>query len=83
MLDAKRVGYIDTDNIFLLRNGDDYNYVTYISLKGENSIGFLKQMFYHSVRPMQGKQKFQEAGLDLTAVTKGKGAWKQFAELMK
>lgn len=40
-------------------------------------------MFAKNKKLMQGAKKFQDAGFDLTNVTKGKDAWKKFAGLMK
>lgn len=59
-LDGTRSGFIDTDNIFLLRRGEDYQYVTFFNLKGDDSIGLAKMMFTKAKKQMMGIKMFEE-----------------------
>lgn len=79
LADGDKVGFINTESILLLREGEAYTYVTYLSLKGENSIGVVKQMFSFGKNQMQGYKKFKDYNLELAPPTKGKDAWKTFA----
>ena len=82
MVDGASVGMINTESILLLRKGDDYRYVTYISLKGENSKGMSKLMFSDGKNQMQGYKRFMDYKLELAPPKKGKEAWKTFTEYM-
>ena len=54
LLDGKKNGFVNTDNFFLLRKGENYDYVTFINTKGENSIGYTRQMFDSTKKQMIG-----------------------------
>lgn len=80
--DGERTGFINSDNILLLRKSESYEYATYFTLKGENSIGYNRMMFSNSKKPMIGIKKFEEYDLKLDSATKGKDAWKKFSTMM-
>ena len=70
---------MDTDQLFLIRKGELYDYCLFFKLKGECLLGFSAQMFNIKARgPLLGAKKFVDAKFKLQKVTKGKFAWKEF-----
>ena len=82
LADGANLGFINSESILLLRKGDAYRYVSYISLKGEGSKGMAKQMFSNGKNQMKGYKQFLDYNLELAPAKKGKDAWKAFAEYM-
>ena len=80
---GEKCGFLNTDNIFLLRKDGEYQYVTFINTKGENAEGYIKMMFEQKNKyPCQGAKEFTGAKFELIDVQKGKNSWSSFDDQM-